>query len=92
MDWVVAAAAIGFLGVIGLITGALAARKGYAFVPWIFAGGIIGLMVLAFLPFANDPELSEFEQRKRATRGNDIGRKIAIVSLIIGLLRIMALS
>jgi MFS family permease len=92
MDWIALAFVIGFLGVIGLVTGALAKRKGYKFLPWFFAGGIIGLLVLAFLPDANDPKLSEIEQRTQARKGNDIGRNIAIFALALALVRLFASS
>jgi hypothetical protein len=36
----------------------LAARKGYAWYLWTIACGLIGLAVLAFLPFANKPGAS----------------------------------
>jgi len=40
-------------GIISLITGALGARKGYNFFLWMLAAGVIGLVILSFLPFAN---------------------------------------
>ena len=79
----------GFFGLIGLVTAALAVRKGYQFLPWFFAGGIIGLLFLCFLPFANDPKLSEMEQRSLAEKGNVTGKKIAVVSLGLVLLRMV---
>jgi hypothetical protein len=41
--------------VISLVTGALAARKGDNFILWALAAGILGLIILAFLPFCNKP-------------------------------------
>ncbi len=92
MDWIAALIVVGFLGIIGLVTGALAKRKGYKFLPWFFAGGIIGLLVLAFLPNANDPKVSEIERRIQTEKGNVIGRNIAIFSLALALLRLFASS
>ncbi len=92
MDWIPVAIAAGFFGAIGVITGALAVRKGYQFWPWLLAGGVIGLVVLAFLPFANAPALPDMEKRARAENGNRIGRRIAVVSLAIALIRVLASS
>ncbi|HEX8236766.1 MAG TPA: hypothetical protein VF600_12480 [Abditibacteriaceae bacterium] len=83
---------LGFLAVLGLITGLLAQRKGYKFAPWFLAGGTLGLVVLAFLPFANAPELSALEQQDKTDKGNTIGRNLAIVSLVLVLLRLLASS
>jgi hypothetical protein len=58
---------------IGLITGLLAARKGYNFFAWLLTWGLIGLIVLAFLPFATEGGvLREVGQRKRWI-GNCVG-------------------
>jgi hypothetical protein len=92
MDWIGLGFVVSFLGIIGLATGFLAKRKGYKFLPWFFAGGIIGLIFLAFLPYANDPKLSEIEQRTQADKGNVIGRNVAIFSLAVALLRLFASS
>lgn len=89
-DLLVRILVIGFFLLIGLVTGALAKRKGYNFTPWFFAGGIIGLIALAFLPHANNPKLEPIEQRGQARKGNDIGKKIAIVSLALALIRLLA--
>jgi hypothetical protein len=90
MDLLAVTLTISFFAAIGVITGLLAARKGYWFLPWMFAGGIIGLIVLAFLPFANSPELSDVERVDRMEKGNDIGRKLAAITVVIGLIRLMA--
>lgn len=85
-----AAFMIGFLLAICLVTGALAARKGYNFRIWFFAGGVIGLTWLCFLPFANSPELPDWEQWARIESGNRIGRNIALFSLVLVLVRLIA--
>jgi hypothetical protein len=41
---------------IGVVTGLLAMRKGYDFFLWALASGVVGLIVLAFLPFAIKPD------------------------------------
>ena len=70
-----------FVAVVCVVTGALAARKGYNFFFWVLAGGIIGLLALAFLPFTNK---GENEQLKK--RGNLIGSGISVVVVLAGLL------
>lgn len=68
--------------VIPIITGALAMRKGYNFFLWLFAAGILGLIVLSFLPFANKPELPAEEQSRLKTRGNIAGGVFAGLTLL----------
>ena len=59
-----------------VVTGALAMRKGYNFFLWALAGGVIGLIVLACLPFANDA-------KHLRVRGNVAGAVIAVLSLTV---------
>lgn len=92
LDLVVAVFALGFLGTIGLVTGLLARRKGYQFLPWFLAGGIIGLIALSFQPFANDPALSGMEQRYKAESGNRLGWKLAVVCIGLAIIRFMVMS
>jgi hypothetical protein len=61
-----------------VITGLLARRKHYNFFAWFFAAGAIGLIILAFLPFAETP--------RQRTIGNRIG--VAIPLSFIALLAI----
>ena len=74
---------IRILFVVGVcvVTGALAARKGYNFFLWILAGGIIGLLALAFLPFTNKGENEHLKKR-----GNLIGGGISAGAVVAGLL------
>lgn len=68
----------------GLITALLAGRKGYNPALWFCAAGIIGLIVLAFLPFVNKksplpgPVLA---QRKKS--GNLIGGVLSAVAIVL---------
>jgi hypothetical protein len=50
LEAIAAITVLGFLAVLGLITGLLAKRKGYNFAPWFLAGGTFELIVLAFYP------------------------------------------
>ena len=71
------------------ITACLAKRKGYNPLLWFFAAGIIGLITLAFLPFANKGDLSEEEKIKKVKLGNIIGSVFAVITLIFTVLRIL---
>ena len=63
---------IALLVVVGLITAALAARKGYNPALWFLAAGVIGLVILAFLPFVNEKGEHPVEQRAAKKRTGDI--------------------
>jgi hypothetical protein len=60
----------------------LAARKGYAWYLWIFGCGLVGLVVLAFLPYANRPDVSEEVNRSRRQTGNIVGGVLTAVELL----------
>ena len=62
-----------------LVTGLLARRKGYNFLLWLLGGGIIGLIVLSWLPFVNKMEEGD-ERRSKTTRGNVIGGVLVALS------------
>jgi hypothetical protein len=84
-----------FVTVICLVTGVLAARKGYNFFLWVLAGGILGLVILAFLPFVNKGDLSEIEVREKTKTGNIIGgvfTAIALVQIVPRLLLLLAVA
>lgn len=66
-----------------LITGALAARKGYNFFCWTLAGGILGLIVLAFLP--NTKLLDEEARQSKVKLGNGIGLGISAFLVLVGI-------
>lgn len=75
--------------IVGLVTGALAQRKGYSFLRWMFSMGIIGLLILAFLPYVNRPEATEEDQAAARIRGNNIGLAVSVVGLIVLALRLV---
>ena len=66
---------------VGVVTGLLAARKGYNFVLWALAGGIPGLLVLAFLPFTNDGKIQDDSARRWRHIGNSIGGLISVIAI-----------
>jgi len=65
--------------ILSLVTGALAARKGYSFILWALAAGAIGLVALSFQPFANNPQLSEEEKARLKKQGNTVGGVLAVI-------------
>ena len=73
--------------VFGLITAVLARRKGYNPFLWFFAAGIIGLIVLAFLPFANKEDLPEEKKAQLTKQGNIIGCIFAGLLLLLWVVR-----
>ena len=75
--------------VIPIITGLLAKRKGYSFFIWIFATGVLGLVILAFLPFANKAGTPAEEQASRKRTGNIIGGVLAGIGIVFGALRLL---
>jgi len=76
---------------VSVVTGTLAARKGYNFILWALAAisgisiGLIGLIILAFLPFANKPE----EQQRLKKRGNTIAGVLAAVGIVIWIINVL---
>jgi uncharacterized membrane protein YbhN (UPF0104 family) len=72
--------------IIGVITGLLASRKGYLFIAWVLAGGLIGLIVLAFLPQTKEPSLAPEERARLVRRGNIIGTVLSVVEVGVGIL------
>ena len=60
----------------------LAARKGYAWYLWTIACGLIGLIVLAFLPNANKPDVSPEVNQSRRQTGNAIGAVLSVIGLL----------
>lgn len=67
-----------------VVTGILAMRKGYNFFAWVLAGGCIGLVVLAFLPFANSEKLPPEQRAVAVKRGNTIGLVVSACCVVLG--------
>jgi hypothetical protein len=76
----------------GLITALLASRKGYNPLCWFLAGGVIGLLLLAFRPFTNDEKLSEANRVALRREGNLMGLIISGIGVGLGLFLTIALN
>lgn len=76
--------------VVPVVTAVLAHRKGYHFLIWFFAAGILGLIVLAFLPFANSRGLPPRRRLRLTRNGNSVGLVLIAVSLLLGVMRLLA--
>ena len=70
-----------------VIPAALAMRKGYSFFCWCLAG-ILGLIVLAFLPFVDRGD-TDTRMRKRRRAGNITGLVLSLPSIAIFILQRM---
>jgi hypothetical protein len=71
----------------------LAARKGYSWYLWTIACGILGLIVLAFLPYANRPSDGPDVNQYRRQLGNTIGGVLSVLGfLVIGFLVMAVLA
>jgi hypothetical protein len=60
----------------------LASRKGYSWYLWTIACGLVGLIVLAFLPYANKPDVSPEVNQSRRQTGNIVGAVLSVIGLV----------
>ena len=68
----------------------VASAKGFNPLRWFFAAGLLGLIILFFLPSASAKDIDENEKLKRAERGNKVGTTISIIALILTAILIIA--
>ncbi|MHB1034180.1 MAG: hypothetical protein ACYC35_19630 [Pirellulales bacterium] len=70
-----------------------AKRRGYYPAPWFVAGGLtglIGLLILALLPFVNEKSsLPEPQRKSRRRIGNLIGGVVSAVGLALALVALL---
>ncbi len=69
----------------------LAARKGYQPLIWFFCAGLVGLVVLVCLPYANLPEQTSEEKARLRRNGNLIGLLIAGVAVVVLAVRVSSM-
>jgi hypothetical protein len=74
---------------IGVVTALLAWRKGYNPMLWFLAAGVIGLLILAFLPFANEANLPSGARDTLKKRGDMIGGVISAVVVLYVLIDLL---
>jgi len=74
-----------------LLTGRLAVRKGYSFLWWTLGGGLVGLVFLSFLPFANQPNGNPKVQADLKRKGNALGAALAAVFCLLLALKLFKL-
>ncbi len=74
-----------------VVTPLLASRKGYDWIVWVFGGSVLGLLILAFLPYANAPELTPEQQRMARQRGNSVGIILSLLSASVILISVIML-
>ena len=70
--------------IFGAINALIASKKGFNPVIWFFAAGLLGLIVLAFLPSANAalPDNEELYEQRRKT-GNTAGIIILCFAAVV---------
>ena len=73
---------IAIAAIVFFVTGGFAARKGYNFVIWGLAGGLLSLLVMAFLPFANKADQDAETKRLLVSRGDRIGLVLVVVTAL----------
>ena len=76
--------------VFGFIMIIVASAKGFNPLRWFFAAGLLGLIILFFLPSASAKDIDENEKLKRAELGNKVGTIISIIALILTAILIIA--
>jgi len=61
----------------------LAARKGYDWYCWVLGGSVIGLFVLATLPYADAPGIQPEQRVEVRRRGNQYGIVLSVFAVIV---------
>ena len=65
-----------------IIMGIIANYKGFNPACWIFAGGLLGLIILLVLPSANNAR-DEADQKERTSAGNRVGLVVTGLAALI---------
>lgn len=69
--------------VFGIIMMIIASAKGFSPLRWLLAAGLLGLIILLFLPSAKASGIDEAEKQKRIKNANTVGGVITIFALIV---------
>jgi accessory gene regulator protein AgrB len=69
--------------VIMIAMGLIAYKKGFKPWLWILAGGIPGIIVLAFMPSAKAEGIDDATREKRRKNGNITGAVISAIAIVI---------
>ena len=76
--------------VLGAIMAAFASHKGYSPARWFLAGGLLGLVILAFLPFVNEKsKLNEYQRAEKKKTGDIIGSLISTIAIFMLLVSLL---
>ena len=75
-----------------IVMAVIAHYKGFNPLLWIVAGGIPGLLILLFLPSANEKGISDEIKEARSKRGNTVGGVISILAVVLIVVMLVALS
>lgn len=79
--------------VFGVINALVANKKGFSPLIWFLAGGLLGLIVILFLPSAKAVRAEDVDlYMKRKKTGNTVGLIILAVGVALGILLVLALK
>ncbi len=69
--------------VFGIIMMIIASSKGFDPLRWLLAAGLLGLIIIFFLPSAKETGIDDAEKQKRIRRANSIGGIISVFAIIL---------
>lgn len=74
---------------VSVLMAMMAYRKGYNPACWFLAGGVVGLIILGFLPFVNEKsDLPEDERGPKKRIGDGIGLGVSALAVLVTLVAI----
>ena len=68
---------------VAIVMAVIANKKGFNPFLWILAGGILGFLILIFMPSANAEEIDEATRTVRRKRGNVTGGVISCIAIVL---------
>jgi hypothetical protein len=75
----------------GIIMMIIASSKGFSPVRWLFAAGLLGLIVLLALPSSYAPGIDETEKQRRIRSGNNTGTGLSIFAIVVAVILVISL-